>query len=288
MKCKNIFRLFALMGAAMIVGIPLQAQETPATAKSPTWYMGIDDGLPFGYSTFRSFGADKTRPGFDAGVFGGYRFSPLLSLEVSARMGKLGMSATDCCILSGYWLGQDGRHYHVPALGLEGWNYGDLKSDVRMQEYALQLAGLVEQDQEQPVGGGSIATPRRKPHADGHQNHRRQRASHQGRQPLAPCRRRTAASVANHRQALSGRSIYGHDLPHRKGHRQYAATHTPQQLCMGQRSAHRLPAWQADEESQSCRIHRKFCLCTDSGRKNGRNNNTAACTRATCRYSCCS
>lgn len=65
--------------------------------------------------------------------------APLLSLEVSARMGKLGMSATDCCILSGYWLGQDGRHYHVPALGLEGWNYGDLKSDVRMQEYALLL-----------------------------------------------------------------------------------------------------------------------------------------------------
>ena len=127
------------MGAAMIVGIPLQAQETSATAKSPTWYMGIDGGVPFGYSTFRSFGADKTRPGFDAGVFGGYRFSPLLSLEVSARMGKLGMSATDCCILSGYWLGQDGRHYHVPALGLEGWNYGDLKSDVRMQEYALQF-----------------------------------------------------------------------------------------------------------------------------------------------------
>jgi hypothetical protein len=29
MKYKNIFRLFALMGAAMIVGIPLQAQETP-------------------------------------------------------------------------------------------------------------------------------------------------------------------------------------------------------------------------------------------------------------------
>lgn len=118
MKYKNIFRLFALMGAAMIVGIPLQAQETPVTAKSPTWYMGIDGGLPFGYSTFRSFGADKTRLGFDAGVFGGYRFSPLLSLEVSARMGKLGMSATDCCILSNYWLGQDGRHYHVPALGL--------------------------------------------------------------------------------------------------------------------------------------------------------------------------
>lgn len=108
MKYKNIFRLFALMGAAMIVGIPLQAQETPATAKSPIWYMGIDGGLPFGYSTFRSFGADKTRLGFDTGVFGGYRFSPLLSLEVSVRMGKLGMSATDCCILSNYWLGQDG------------------------------------------------------------------------------------------------------------------------------------------------------------------------------------
>lgn len=43
------------------------------------------------------------------------------------------------CKISNYWLGQDGRHYHVPALGLEGWNYGDLKSDVRMQEYALQL-----------------------------------------------------------------------------------------------------------------------------------------------------
>lgn len=261
MKYKNIFRLFALMGAAMIVGIPLQAQETSATAKSPTWYMGIDGGLPFGYSTFRSFGADKTRPGFDAGVFGGYRFSPPAFSRSFRPYGQVGNVRHG--LLHPLRLLAGAGRTALPRPGTRSGRLELRRPEERRADAGIRLAaqrepaGLVEQDQEQPVGGGSVATPRRKPHADGHQDHRRQRAPHQRRQPLASCCRRTAASVANHWQALPGRSLYRHDLPHRKGHRQYAAAHTPQQLCMGQRSAHRLPAWQADEESQSCRIHRK-------------------------------
>lgn len=52
------------------------------------WYGGIEGGVPFGVSTFSSFGADKTRAGYNIGVFGGYRFNPVLSAELSAKWGK--------------------------------------------------------------------------------------------------------------------------------------------------------------------------------------------------------
>ena len=34
----------------------------------------VEGGMPFGFSTFSSFGHDKTHLGWAAGVYGGYRF----------------------------------------------------------------------------------------------------------------------------------------------------------------------------------------------------------------------
>lgn len=106
---------------------------------SPHWYVGVQGGVPFGISTFSSFGADKTRVGGTAGVYGGYRFNPVLSAEISMKWGKTALSAQDCCIGKGYWLGADGVRYNAMPSGKDGWNYSDLKSGVFMQSYGVQL-----------------------------------------------------------------------------------------------------------------------------------------------------
>ena len=66
---------------------------------SQGWYVGIEGGMPFGFSTFSSFGHDKTHLGWAAGLYGGYRFNSIFSAELSAKYGEMNLSAQDCCIL---------------------------------------------------------------------------------------------------------------------------------------------------------------------------------------------
>lgn len=119
------------------------AQEHPEREandnSTATWYGGIEGGVSFGVSTFSSFGADKTRAGYDFGLFGGYRFNPVLSAELSAKWGKTNLSARDCCVEGGYWLGADGKTYHAPVAGFGGADYADLKSSVSLQQYGVRL-----------------------------------------------------------------------------------------------------------------------------------------------------
>lgn len=59
------------------------------------WYVGVEGGMPFGFSTFSSFGHDKTHLGWAAGVYGGYRFGSVFSAELSAKYGEMSLSAQD-------------------------------------------------------------------------------------------------------------------------------------------------------------------------------------------------
>ena len=114
---------------------------------SKGWYLGVDGGLPFGLSTFSSFGHDKTHMGWAAGIYGGYRFNPIFSAELSARYGEVNLSAQDCCVERNYWLGSDGMLYKAGVLGMDSWEYAQLKSHVRMGWYGarvhLNLLGLL-------------------------------------------------------------------------------------------------------------------------------------------------
>ena len=65
-----LFCLFPLQNMAKTVIEP--------DAENTNWYIGIQGGVPFGVSTFSSFGADKTRAGYDIGLYAGYRFNPVL------------------------------------------------------------------------------------------------------------------------------------------------------------------------------------------------------------------
>lgn len=106
---------------------------------SKGWYLGIDGGLPFGLSTFSSFGHDKTHLGWAAGIYGGYRFNPIFSAELSARYGEVNLSAQDCCVERNYWLGSDGILYKAGVLGMDSWEYAQLKSHVRMGWYGARV-----------------------------------------------------------------------------------------------------------------------------------------------------
>lgn len=106
---------------------------------SKGWYLGVDGGLPFGLSTFSSFGHDKTHLGWAAGIYGGYRFNPIFSAELSARYGEVNLSAQDCCVERNYWLGSDGMLYKASVLGMDGWEYAQLKSHVRMGWYGARV-----------------------------------------------------------------------------------------------------------------------------------------------------
>ena len=106
---------------------------------SQGWYVGIEGGMPFGFSTFSSFGHDKTRLGWAAGLYGGYRFNSIFSAELSAKYGEMNLSAQDCCVERNYWLGSDGVLYKADVLGMDCWKYANLKSHVRMGRYGARV-----------------------------------------------------------------------------------------------------------------------------------------------------
>ena len=106
---------------------------------SQGWYVGVEGGMPFGFSTFSSFGHDKTHLGWAAGLYGGYRFNSIFSAELSAKYGEMKLSAQDCCVERNYWLGSDGVLYKAGVLGMDSWEYANLKSHVRMGWYGARV-----------------------------------------------------------------------------------------------------------------------------------------------------
>ena len=126
--------------ATLMLSLVASAQETTSTEDyNHKWYVGAEGGMPFGFGSFSSFGHDKTHTGYDAGLYGGYRFNSVLSAELSAKWGQTTLSARGCCVDAGYWLGADGMRYYAPVSGLTGWDYADLKSHVNFQQYGARL-----------------------------------------------------------------------------------------------------------------------------------------------------
>lgn len=132
--------ILAVALVMLLFPLNLLVQERTATASgpdyennnhTPSWHVGINGGVPLGWSTF------KARGGYGAGVFGGYRFSPVLSLEAQAAWGKVKQEVRDCC--AGYWLGADGNRYEAAVAGMDGLDYKGLRSEVFLQRYGLQL-----------------------------------------------------------------------------------------------------------------------------------------------------
>ena len=110
--------------------------RSPNTRTAHHWYVGVELGMPLGVSTFTSF-ASAGKAGFEGGVLGGYRISPLLSVEAGVSLGRMRLGASECC--ADYWLGADGIRYLSPVAGMDSYSYRDIHSSVSVQQYALRL-----------------------------------------------------------------------------------------------------------------------------------------------------
>lgn len=113
---------------------PVQAETKESVSH---WYVGVQGGVPFAVSAYTAFGSDKTRAGWSAGIYGGYRFNSVLSVELQAAFGHANLASRSCC--PDYWIGADGSLYEGNVAGGTGWNWHDLKSRVSMQRYGVQL-----------------------------------------------------------------------------------------------------------------------------------------------------
>ena len=141
--------LIAILASVLPLSTMKAEEGKDVLAPSQGWYVGIEGGMPFGFSTFSSFGHDKTHLGWAAGLYGGYRFNSIFSAELSAKYGEMNLSAQDCCVERNYWLGSDGVLYNAGVLGMDSWEYANLKSHVRMGQYGarvnVHLLGLFHQ-----------------------------------------------------------------------------------------------------------------------------------------------
>lgn len=112
--------------------LTVSAQDVPKHSMRQGWFAGISGEIPFGLETFSSFGSDKTRAGWGAGVYVGRRFGAVVSAEIALATGRTNLSARECCVERGYWLGSDGIRYEAPVVDIVGWNYSELKSAVSL------------------------------------------------------------------------------------------------------------------------------------------------------------
>ena len=141
--------LIAILASVLPLSTMKAEEGKDVLAPSQGWYVGVEGGMPFGFSTFSSFGHDKTHLGWAAGLYGGYRFNSIFSAELSAKYGEMNLSAQDCCVERNYWFGSDGVLYNAGVLGMDSWEYANLKSHVRMGRYGarvnVNLLGLFPQ-----------------------------------------------------------------------------------------------------------------------------------------------
>ena len=111
------------------------AQDSSQRDYKRGWYAGLGGGTSFGQATFRSITESKTHVGAQFGVFGGYQFSRLFSVEALATMGGQKQTSLDC---DPFWLATDGEFTFAPVLGKQGNYYRDLEAKTQWMRLGLQ------------------------------------------------------------------------------------------------------------------------------------------------------
>jgi len=124
--------LLAMLAAWVQTAFAQTASDGSPVGK---WYAGLSGGTSFGQATFRSITESKTNVGAQFGVFDGYQFSRLFSVEALATMGGQKQTSLDC---DPYWLSTDGERTFAPVLGKQGHYYRDLEAKTRWMRLGLQ------------------------------------------------------------------------------------------------------------------------------------------------------
>lgn len=132
-------KIFLCCATLLVSFLAVSAQEAGNRSPQNYWYTGISGEVPFGLSTFSSFGSDKTRAGWEAGAYLGRRFSAVTSAEISLTAGRTNLAARDCCVERGYWLGSDWNRYNASVINMTGWDYSELRSVVSLLRVDVRL-----------------------------------------------------------------------------------------------------------------------------------------------------
>ena len=121
--------------AMTTAGVQTALAQSDSRDYNSGWYAGLSGGTSFGQATFRSITESKTNVGAQFGVFGGYQFSRLFSVEALATMGGQKQTSLDC---DPFWLATDGAFTFAPVLGKQGNYYRDLEAKTRWMRFGLQ------------------------------------------------------------------------------------------------------------------------------------------------------
>ena len=130
-KTISILMLLAMLAA----GVQTAFAQSDSRGDERGWYAGLSGGTSFGQATFRSITESKTNAGAQFGVFGGYQFSRLLSVEALATLGGQKQTSLDC---DPFWLATDGEFTFAPVLGKQGNYFRDLEAKTRWMRFGLQ------------------------------------------------------------------------------------------------------------------------------------------------------
>ena len=107
------------------------ASETGKQPYTPSrWYVGVGGGVSFGRATFCSMAMDKTRPGYNIGVLGGYRINKVFSAELSLDYTRMTLRTYDCC--QNLWFASDRNRYFAPLAGADNVQYKDLSATTEL------------------------------------------------------------------------------------------------------------------------------------------------------------
>ena len=131
---KTIITLLLLV-AMMTAGVQTAFAQTDSRDYNSGWYAGLSGGTSFGQGTFRSITESTTNVGVQGGVFGGYQFSRLLSVEALASLGSQKQTSLEC---DPFWLATDGDFSFAPILGKQGNYYRDLEAKTQWMRFGLQ------------------------------------------------------------------------------------------------------------------------------------------------------
>ncbi len=115
---------------------PLYAQSDSSYGYYKQWYIGKDGGIPFGVSSFSSFGSGPNKVGWSAGMYGGYFFNSAFAVEAYMLTGRV--KQTTQSQYRFFWLSSDGACYFHRPSDVESWSYGNLKTDVKIQVYGVR------------------------------------------------------------------------------------------------------------------------------------------------------
>ena len=97
MRTHKLFLTFAIL-SGLALGVRAQEKAPALQPADGPWYIGIGGGTSFGQATFYSITEEGIRRwGLQGGLFGGYRFNRLVSLEAGLQMGGQSQFNLDCC-----------------------------------------------------------------------------------------------------------------------------------------------------------------------------------------------